>query len=102
MYAVFLSGGKQHRVAEGQTLRLELLDVEAGSSIEFNEVLMVANGENIEVGAPYLEGIKITAEVVSHGRADKVKILKFRRRKHSRKQMGHRQWFTEVKITKIA
>ena len=102
MYAVFLSGGKQHRVAEGQTLRLELLDVEAGSSIEFNEVLMVANGENIEVGAPYLEGKKITAEVVAHGRADKVKILKFRRRKHSRKQMGHRQWFTEVKITKIA
>ena len=102
MYAVFLSGGKQHRVAEGQTLRLELLDVEAGSSIEFNEVLMVANGENIEVGAPYLEGKKITAEVVSHGRADKVKILKFRRRKHSRKQMGHRQWVTEVKITKIA
>ncbi|MFT5881413.1 MAG: large subunit ribosomal protein L21 [Moritella sp.] len=102
MYAVFLSGGKQHRVAEGQTLRLELLDVAAGSSIEFNEVLMVANGENIEVGAPYLEGKKITAEVVSHGRADKIKIIYFRRRKHSRKQMGHRQWFTEVKITKIA
>lgn len=101
MYAVFLSGGKQHRVAEGQTLRLELLDVEAGSSIEFNEVLMVANGEEIEVGAPYLEGKKITAEVVSHGRADKVKILKFRRRKHSRKSQGHRQWFTEVKITAI-
>ncbi|SHI26063.1 50S ribosomal protein L21 [Ferrimonas marina] len=101
MYAVFQSGGKQHRVAEGQTLRLEKLEVETGATVEFDQVLLVANGEDIKVGAPLVEGGKVVAEVVSHGRADKVKIVKFRRRKHSRKQMGHRQWFTEVKITGI-
>ncbi|PJC85816.1 50S ribosomal protein L21 [Vibrio sp. HA2012] len=101
MYAVFQSGGKQHRVSEGQTLRLEKLDVETGATVEFDKVLLVANGEEITVGAPLVEGGKITAEVVKHGRGDKVKIVKFRRRKHSRKQQGHRQWFTEVKITGI-
>ena len=102
MYAVFQSGGKQHRVSEGQTLRLEKLDVETGATVEFDKVLLVANGEQITVGAPLVEGGKITAEVVQHGRGDKVKIVKFRRRKHSRKQQGHRQWFTEVKITSIS
>ncbi|OEF22981.1 50S ribosomal protein L21 [Vibrio rumoiensis] len=102
MYAVFQSGGKQHRVSEGQTLRLEKLDVETGANVEFDSVLMVANGEEITVGAPLVAGGKVTAEVVKHGRGDKVKIVKFRRRKHSRKQMGHRQWFTEVKITGIS
>ncbi|GLO62047.1 50S ribosomal protein L21 [Vibrio sp. MACH09] len=102
MYAVFQSGGKQHRVSEGQTLRLEKLDVETGATVEFDTVLMVANGEEIAVGAPLVEGGKVTAEVVKHGRGDKVKIVKFRRRKHSRKQQGHRQWFTEVKITGIS
>ena len=101
MYAVFQSGGKQHRVVEGQTLRLEKLDIETGSNIEFDQVLLVSDGEKVEVGAPYVKGGKIVATVVSHGRGDKVKIVKFRRRKHSRKQMGHRQWFTEVKITGI-
>ena len=101
MYAVFQSGGKQHRVSEGQTLRLEKLDVETGATVEFDKVLLVANGEEITVGAPLVEGGKVTAEVVNHGRSDKVKIVKFRRRKHSRKQQGHRQWFTEVKITGI-
>ncbi|WP_428772858.1 50S ribosomal protein L21 [Vibrio sp.] len=101
MYAVFQSGGKQHRVSEGQTLRLEKLDVETGATVEFDKVLLVANGEDITVGAPLVEGGKVTAEVVQHGRGDKVKIVKFRRRKHSRKQQGHRQWFTEVKITAI-
>ncbi len=101
MYAVFQSGGKQHRVSEGQTLRLEKLDVETGATVEFDKVLLVANGEEITVGAPLVEGGKITAEVVQHGRGDKVKIVKFRRRKHSRKQQCHRQWFTEVKITGI-
>ncbi|MDN3699420.1 MULTISPECIES: 50S ribosomal protein L21 [Vibrio] len=101
MYAVFQSGGKQHRVSEGQTLRLEKLDVETGATVEFDKVLLIANGEEISVGAPLVEGGKITAEVVQHGRGDKVKIVKFRRRKHSRKQQGHRQWFTEVKITGI-
>ena len=101
MYAVFQSGGKQHRVSEGQTLRLEKLDVGTGATVEFDKVLLVANGEEIAVGAPLVEGGKVTAEVVQHGRGDKVKIVKFRRRKHSRKQAGHRQWFTEVKITGI-
>ncbi|AJR10014.1 50S ribosomal protein L21 [Photobacterium sp. BZF1] len=102
MYAVFQSGGKQHRVSEGQTLRLEKLDAETGASIEFDSVLLVANGEEVTVGAPFVAGGKVTAEVVTHGRGDKVKIVKFRRRKHSRKQAGHRQWFTEVKITGIS
>ena len=102
MYAVFQSGGKQHRVSEGQTLRLEKLDVETGATIEFDTVLLVANGDDVKVGAPRVEGSKVVAEVVQHGRGDKVKIVKFRRRKHSRKQQGHRQWFTEVKITGIS
>lgn len=102
MYAVFQSGGKQHRVAAGQTVRLEKIEVAPGESIEFDNVLMVSNGEEVKIGAPYVEGSKITAEVVTHGRGEKVKIVKFRRRKHSRKQMGHRQWFTEVKITGIS
>ena len=102
MYAVFVSGGKQHRVAEGDVVRLELLDVEPGSAIEFDQVLLVANGEDVKVGAPVVEGGKVQGEVVTHGRGDKVTIIKFRRRKHHRKQMGHRQYFTEVKITGIS
>jgi len=101
MYAVFQSGGKQHRVKEGQTVKLEKLDVETGASIDFDKVLLVGAGEDIKVGAPYVDGAKVTAEVVSHGRGKKVTIIKFQRRKHHRKQMGHRQWFTEVKITGI-
>ncbi len=102
MYAVFQSGGKQHRVSEGQTLRLEKLDAETGANVEFDSVLLVANGEEVTVGAPFVAGGKVTAEVVTHGRGDKIKIVKFRRRKHSRKQMSYRQWFTEVKITGIS
>jgi large subunit ribosomal protein L21 len=88
-------------VTAGQTVRLEKLELEVGSSVEFDNVLMIADGDNINVGAPYVAGGKVVAEVVTQGRADKVKIVKFKRRKHSRKQMGHRQWFTEVKITSI-
>ena len=101
MYAVIKSGGKQHRVEEGEFLRVEKLDVPTGEKIDFAEVLMVTDSEKIKIGAPYIDGAKVTAEVLSHGRADKVKIIKFNRRKHSRKQMGHRQWFTEIKITSI-
>ena len=101
MYAVFQSGGKQHRVTEGQTVRLEKLEVETGASVDFDKVLLITNGEDVKIGAPYVDGGKVSAEVVSHGRGKKVKIVKFRRRKHSRKQQGHRQWFTEVKITAI-
>ncbi|MDU2732433.1 MAG: 50S ribosomal protein L21 [Mixta calida] len=102
MYAVFQSGGKQHRVSEGQTVRLEKLDIATGETIEFDHVLMIANGDDVTIGAPLVSGGVIKAEVVAHGRGDKIKIVKFRRRKHHRKQQGHRQWFTDVKITGIS
>ena len=101
MYAVFQSGGKQHRVSEGQVVRLEKLELATGATVEFDSVLMVVNGEDVKIGAPVVAGAKVVAEVVAQGRGDKVKIVKFRRSKHSRKQQGHRQWFTEVKITGI-
>ncbi|SFR86236.1 LSU ribosomal protein L21P [Marinobacter daqiaonensis] len=101
MYAVIVSGGKQHRVKEGETLKLEKLEVETGGTVEFDRVLLLGNGDDIKVGAPVVDGAKVTAEVVSHGRHDKIQIIKFRRRKHSMKRQGHRQWFTEVKITGI-
>jgi len=102
MYAVIKTGGKQYRVKEGQTLKVEKLDAEKGNSIELNEVLMVADGENIKIGAPYVEGGSVSATVEDHGRGDKVRIIKFNRRKHFRKQMGHRQSYTEIKITGIS
>lgn len=102
MYAVFVSGGKQHRVAEGDVVRLELLEADAGQTIEFDQVLLVSNGDDVKIGAPLVEGGKVKAEVVTHGRGEKILIVKFRRRKHHRKQSGHRQYFTEVKITGIS
>ena len=96
MYAVFQSGGKQHRVSEGQTVRLEKLDIATGESVEIAEVLMIANGEEVKIGVTFVDGGVIKAEVVDHGRGEKVKIVKFRRRKHYRKQQGHRQWITDV------
>ena len=102
MYAVIKSGGKQHRVEEGEFLRVEKLDVPTGQKIDFDEVLMVADGDKVKIGTPHIGGAKVIAEVLSHGRADKIKIIKFNRRKHSRKQMGHRQWYTEIKITSIS
>ena len=101
MYAVIVSGGKQYRVQEGQTLKLEKLTAEQGANVEFDRVLLVGNGDDIKVGAPVVEGAKVTAEVVEHGRCKKVQILKFKRRKHHMKRQGHRQWYTEVKITGI-
>lgn len=101
MYAVIVSGGKQHRVVEGEILRLEKLEVATGDTIEFDQVLMVTNGDDVQIGAPVVSGALVKAEVVRHGRADKVNIIKFRRRKHHMKRQGHRQWFTEVKITGI-
>ncbi|NOG31776.1 50S ribosomal protein L21 [Halomonas sp. TBZ9] len=102
MYAVIKSGGKQYRVQEGQTLKLEKLEIPTGEIIEFDEVLLVADGDDVTVGAPLVEGAKVSAEIVDHGRAKKINIIKFRRRKHSMKRQGHRQWFTEVKITGIS
>lgn len=102
MYAVIESGGKQHRVVEGEILRLEKLESTTGETIDFDRVLLVGSGDDVKVGAPYVAGGKVQAEVLSHGRGDKVRIIKFKRRKHYRKQQGHRQWFTEVKITGIS
>ncbi|MFT7221445.1 MAG: large subunit ribosomal protein L21 [Candidatus Azotimanducaceae bacterium] len=101
MYAVIKSGGKQHRVQPGEVLQLEKLDVETGVTVDFDEVMMIGEGENIQIGAPFVEGGKVSAEVLSHGRAKKVTIVKMRRRKHYRRQAGHRQHYTEVKITDI-
>ena len=102
MYAVIKSGGKQHRVIEGETLKVELLTADVGQVLTFNDVLMVVNGDVIKIGAPVVDGATVTAEVISHGRHDKVRIVKFRRRKHYRKQAGHRQYYTELKITGIS
>ena len=101
MYAVIETGGKQHRVIEGESIRVEKIEAETGSTIDFDRVLMVGEGETVKVGTPVIEGAKVSAEVVQHGRSDKVTILKFKRRKHHMKRQGHRQWFTEIKITAI-
>jgi len=101
MYAVIKSGGKQYRVKEGDKLKLEKLPAEIGSEVEFDQVLMVADGDDVTVGAPMVANATVKAEVTAQARHSKVKIIKFRRRKHHRKQMGHRQYYTEVKITAI-
>jgi len=101
MYAIIETGGKQYRVAEGQTLRVEKLTAEAGQSVDFDHVLMIGEGEQMTVGAPMVAGAKVMAEVLKHGRADKINIIKFRRRKHHMKHQGHRQYYTQVKITKV-
>lgn len=101
MYAVIKSGGKQHRVVEGETLKLEKIEIATGDIVEFDQVLMLGEGESVKIGEPLVEGAKVTAEVIAQGRHKKVKIMKFKRRKHHMKQAGHRQWYTEVKITGI-
>jgi large subunit ribosomal protein L21 len=102
MYAVIESGGKQHRVEQGEVLKLEKLEGAEGDVIDFEKVMMIGEGADVKIGAPYVEGGKVTAEVVSHGRGKKVTIIKMRRRKHYRRQAGHRQSFTEVKIKEIS
>ena len=101
MYAVLVTGGKQYRVMQGETLRVELLEAEAGSEIKFDNILMLGDADGIKLGDD-IKGASIAAKIVSHGRADKIRIVKFRRRKHHRKQMGHRQHYTEIEITGIA
>ena len=101
MYVVFESGGKQYRANQGDTVRVEKLNAEAGASVDIDKVLMVTDGDDVKVGAPYLDGGKVSAVVTAHGRDKKIHIVKFRRRKHSRKQMGHRQHFTDLQITGI-
>lgn len=101
MYAVIKSGGKQYRVEVGHVLKLETLPLIEGSVVNFEEILMVADGEDVHVGTPLISNASVQAEVLSHGRHKKIRILKFRRRKHHMKRMGHRQNYTEVKITAI-
>ena len=101
MYAVIVTGGKQYKVAEGDFLKIEKLDAGTGDAVTFDRVLLIGNGEDVTIGAPVVDGAKVTAEVTAQGRHDKVNIIKFRRRKHSMTRQGHRQWFTEVKITGI-
>ncbi|MCA0403761.1 MAG: 50S ribosomal protein L21 [Proteobacteria bacterium] len=102
MYAVIKTGGKQYRVKEGDVLKLEMLPDEVGNEISFAEVLMIADGDKVTCGTPLIAKAAVKAEVLSHGRHKKIKILKFRRRKHHMKHMGHRQYYTQVKITGIS
>ena len=102
MYAVIQTGGKQYRVEEGTFLKIEKLELGTGDSIEFDKVLMIQSDGDTKVGMPFIEGGKVTATVLSQGRHKKVKIIKFRRRKHHMKKMGHRQYYTEVQITGIS
>ena len=101
MYAIIESGGKQHRVVEGEVLRLEKLEAVAGDSVSFDKVLLVSKDGDLSVGAPYVAA-SVTGEVLEQGRHKKVRIIKFKRRKHHDKQQGHRQYYTEVKITGIS
>ena len=103
MFAVFQSGGKQHRVAEGDVVRLEMLSAEPGEEIVFDKVLLVSNGDDVNVGAPYVESGRVTGEVMRTDRGKKIRIIKFKATpKIFLKRQGHRQWFTEVKITGIS
>ncbi len=102
MYAVIATGGKQYRVQQGETLRVEKLEAEPGKTVEFTDVLLVADGDNVKVGAPRVAGAKVTAEVVENGRGEKLIIYKYRRRKGYRRKNGHRQPFTALKITNIS
>ena len=101
MYAVFKTGGKQYRATTGDVIKVEKIEAEKGATVELDQVLMVGEGEDVKVGTPYLEGGKVTATVVDHGRREKIKVIKFKRRKNHRKQMGHRQYFTQLEITGI-
>ena len=101
MFAVFQSGGKQHRVAEGDVVQLEKLDVEPGEEVVFDQVLMVGEGADVNVGSPFIEGGQVKGEVLRTDRGKKVRVIKFKRRKDYMRRQGHRQWFTEVKITAI-
>lgn len=102
MYAVIKTGGKQYRVKQGDVLKFESLPGEVGEAIHFKEVLFFSEGEKVTVGAPLIKAASVSGEIVSHGRHKKIRIIKFRRRKHHMKRMGHRQNYTEVKITGIS
>ena len=101
MFAVIHTGGKQYRVSEGSVLRVEKLAAEQGASVDFDQVVLVADDGAVKVGKPFVSGAKVTATVQGHGLGDKVRIVKFRRRKHYLRQKGHRQPYTEIKVTGI-
>ncbi|MHB8744032.1 MAG: 50S ribosomal protein L21 [Sulfuricaulis sp.] len=101
MYAVIESGGKQYRVTPGDVIQVEKLDAPEGQTIDLNQVLMVSDEQGVRVGNPVLAGMAVTAMVKGHGRGDKIRVFKMRRRKHFRKTMGHRQYYTELEITGI-
>ena len=101
MYAVIATGGKQYRVSKDAVLRIERLDGEPGASVEFADVRLVGEGAQVKIGTPRVAGGKVTATILRHGKGTKVSIVKFRRRKHYLRQKGHRQMFTEVKVTDI-
>ncbi|MDD5542391.1 MAG: 50S ribosomal protein L21 [Acidobacteriia bacterium] len=101
MYAVISSGGKQYRVEPGETVRIDLLDVEAGQNVKFDDVLAVSTDKGFKVGTPTVEGASVSGTVVKHGRADKIIVFKFKRKKQYKKTTGHRQGYTAVKIGEI-
>ncbi|GBL45952.1 MAG: 50S ribosomal protein L21 [Sulfuriferula sp.] len=102
MYAVIKTGGKQYRVVAGEKLKVEQITADVGSEIVLDQVFMVAEGDNIKVGAPLVDGAKVTATIISHGRGEKIRIFKMRRRKHYQKHQGHRQNYTEIQISGIS
>ncbi len=102
MYAVIATGGKQYRVSEGTVVRIEKLDADAGATVQFDQVMLVGEGADVAVGAPYVAGAKVTATVQSHGKSDKVSVVKFRRRKHYLRQGNHRQHYTQIVVTGIS
>jgi large subunit ribosomal protein L21 len=102
MYAVVKTGGKQYRVSAGEKLKVEQIAADVGAEIALDQVLLVADGEAVRLGAPLVDGVSVTAKVLAHGRGDKIEIFKMRRRKHYRKSQGHRQNYTEIEILGIA
>lgn len=101
MYAIIETGGKQYRVQKGDVLRVEKLDVEAGDKVTFDKVFLVANGEEVRIGTPFVEGAKVEANVVENGKGKKIIVYKYKAKKNYRKKRGHRQPYTEIEITEI-
>lgn len=101
MYAVIATGGKQYRVSPGDTIQVEKLSYDEGANVDFDQILLIHDGERVSLGTPFVEGGRVSGTVKSHGRGKKIEVIKFQRRKHHRKQMGHRQAYTEIEITDI-
>ena len=101
MYAIFRTGGKQYKVQEGDVLRVEKLKANQGDTLKFTKVLLVVDGAHVEIGSPFLKDACITASIQAQGRSKKVNVIKFRRRKHHRRQAGHRQAYSELRIEEI-